>query len=205
MPLPANETRLSWPQEPASRHWTEPFLFLRSLLNDPLRIGALAPSSPKLSRLMASRVCASDDAVLEIGAGTGSITRALLETGLRPERLIAVERDPSLAAFLEREFPRVRVCCGDARDASRILHGCAIPPVKTVVSSLPLRNMPQDDQQEVVRAMVGALAQDGELIQFTYAAGCPVQPDKLGLRAECLGRVWLNLPPAAVWRFTAAQ
>lgn len=154
---------------------------------------------------MASRVRASDEAVLEIGAGTGSITRALLRTGLRPERLILVERDPTLAAFLEREFPRVRVYCGDALDAPRILAESAVSPVKTVISSLPLRNLPESDQLAVVSAMMNALARDGELIQFTYAAGCPVPADKLSLRAECLGRVWMNLPPAAVWRFTAAQ
>ncbi len=203
MPSPANENRLTLPSDCTTRYVTEPFLFLRSLLSDPLKMGALAPSSPKLSRLMASRVKASDDAVLEIGAGTGSITRALLETGLRPERLVVIERDPSLAAFLEREFPRVRVCCGDALNAAQILGDCCLAPVKTVISSLPLRNLPECDQLDVMRAMMGALSCEGELIQFTYAAGCPIASEKLGLSAECLGRVWMNLPPAAVWRFTA--
>jgi phosphatidylethanolamine/phosphatidyl-N-methylethanolamine N-methyltransferase len=179
-----------------------PLLFLRSLLNNPLKVGALAPSSPKLSRLMASRVDPGTDPVLEIGAGTGVITRALLEKGISPERLFVIEQDPFLAAFLRREFPNICVRRGEAIDAPCILAEEAIGRVKTVISSLPLRNLPMADQVETVRAMMNALAYGGQLIQFTYAAGCPIPSQRLGLKAECLGRVWMNFPPAAVWRFT---
>jgi phosphatidylethanolamine/phosphatidyl-N-methylethanolamine N-methyltransferase len=179
-----------------------PLLFLRSLINNPLKVGALAPSSPKLSRLMASRVDSATAPVLEVGAGTGAITRALLKKGVSPQRLFVIEQDPSLAAFLQREFPEVCVRCGEALDAGCILAEEAIGRVKTVVSSLPLRNLPVEDQIETVRAMMSALAQGGQLIQFTYAAGCPIPSQKLGLKAERLGRVWMNFPPAAVWRFT---
>ncbi len=179
-----------------------PLLFLRSLLNNPLKMGAIAPSSPKLSRLMASRVDAGTTPVLEIGAGTGVITRALLQKGINPQRLFVIEQDPSLAAFLRREFPDVSVRCGEALDAGCILAEEEVGRVKTVVSSLPLRNLPPDDQIETVRAMMSALVQGGQLIQFTYAAGCPIPSQKLGLKAERLGRVWMNFPPAAVWRFT---
>lgn len=180
-----------------------PLLFFRSLLQNPRTIGAVAPSSPKLSQLMASRVDpASSAAVLEIGAGTGAITRALLKKGVCPERLFIIERDPTLAAFLRREFPGVRIRCGEAIHASRILSDECIRSVKTVVSSLPLRNLPLHDQIRNVRAMMNALAQEGQLIQFTYISGCPIPSRRLGLEAECLGRVWLNLPPASVWRFT---
>ena len=179
-----------------------PLLFLRSLLNNPLKMGALAPSSPKLSRLMASRVDPGPDPVLEIGAGTGVITRALLQRGVSPERLFVIEQDPFLAAFLEREFPDVCVRQGEALDACCILAEETVGRVRTIVSSLPLRNLPHADQLETVRAMMSALAQGGQLIQFTYAAGCPIPSQKLGLKAECLGRVWMNFPPATVWRFT---
>jgi phospholipid N-methyltransferase len=52
-----------------------------------------------------------------------------------------------------------------------------------------------------VNAMLNSLAHDGQLIQYTYAVGCPIPTRLFGLKAECLGRVWQNLPPAAVWRF----
>ena len=49
--------------------------------------------------------------------------------------------------------------------------------------------------------MLKPLARDGQLIQYTYAPDCPIPTGHFDLEAECLGRVWQNLPPAAVWRF----
>jgi phosphatidylethanolamine/phosphatidyl-N-methylethanolamine N-methyltransferase len=183
----------------------ESFVFLRSLLLNPKAMGALAPSSGKLSQLMASTVDPAKSSVLEIGAGTGAITRALLERNLHPERLFIIERDPALAAFLCREFPRVRVCCGEAVHLSRILSAESVGRVDTVVSSLPLLNIPAADRMRNVGAMVRALAHGGQLIQYTYGPRCPIPSWRLGLEAECLGHVWLNFPPASVWRFTVKR
>jgi phosphatidylethanolamine/phosphatidyl-N-methylethanolamine N-methyltransferase len=182
-----------------------PFIFVRSLILNPRAMGALAPSSPKLSQLMASLVDPTNSSVLEIGAGTGAVTRALLARNVRPDRLIIIERDPSLATFLRHEFPGVRVRCGEAVHLSRILSDESIRRVDTVVSSLPLRNLPRVDRIKTVRAMVNALEHKGQLIQYTYFAGCPIPSNRLGLEAERLGRVWLNLPPASVWRFTVKR
>src|ERR1700745_254857 len=98
-----------------------PLLFFRSLVDNPGKVGALAPSSPKLSELMAATVHPNDFPVLEIGAGTGSITRALLRRGLAPERFYVIERDPTLAAFLQQRFPGVQVRCAEAVQAKHIL------------------------------------------------------------------------------------
>ena len=179
-----------------------PLVFVRSLLTNPKQVGAVAPSSPALSRLMTSTVEGSKGPVLEVGAGTGAITRELIQRGVHTDRLVLVERDPTMAAFLRRKFPRVRVLCGDALHSKRLLAAADMGPAGTIISSLPLRNFSRPEQIETLRGMVAALAGDGQLIQFTYAAGCPVPWRHLGLRAERLGRVWLNMPPAAVWRFT---
>jgi phosphatidylethanolamine/phosphatidyl-N-methylethanolamine N-methyltransferase len=148
---------------------------------------------------MASCVDAGTAPVLEIGAGTGVITRALLRKGISPHRLFVIEQDASLAAFLQRQFPQVRVRCGEALDARCILAEEFMGRVKTVVSSLPLRNLPIENQIQTVQAMVSVLAQEGQLVQFTYGVGCPIPSREIGLKAERLGRVWMNFPPAAVW------
>jgi phosphatidylethanolamine/phosphatidyl-N-methylethanolamine N-methyltransferase len=150
---------------------------------------------------MASRVNSASTPILEIGAGTGAITQALLERAVSPDCLFIIERDPELAEFLRHKFPGVRVRCGDAIHARRILSDLAVPCVQTVVSSLPLRNLSPADRAQNVDAMLDSLAHDGQLIQYTYASKCPISVRRFGLDAECLGRVWQNLPPAAVWRF----
>lgn len=182
---------------------TAPLLFFRSLLSNPKTIGALLPSSPPLCQLMVSRVEPGDAPVLEVGAGTGAITRALLDRGVPAAQLSIIERDPALAAFLERKFPGVGVYYGDAQDAHRLLPADIFGRIQTVVSSVPLRNLAPGELKMTVRAMLSTLVHRGQLIQYTYAAGCPISSRRFDVNAECLGRVWLNVPPAAVWRFTA--
>ncbi len=178
------------------------FLFILSLLKNPLAVGALVPSSPQLSRLIASQVGWGSSHVLEVGAGTGSITEALLSHGLPASRLLVIERDPALVAHLRERFPDIRIRCGDAEDAGAILSEEGIAQVQTLISSLPIRNFNDGDRIAIVRGMMEALAADGQLIQFTYAVNCPFPTAPLGLHAERLGRVWMNIPPAVVWKFT---
>jgi 23S rRNA (adenine-N6)-dimethyltransferase len=68
-----------------------------------------------ITRLVRACGAREGQLVLDLGAGTGAITAGLAETGAR---VVAVERDPRLAAGLRRRFagdPRVRVVEADLR------------------------------------------------------------------------------------------
>jgi phosphatidylethanolamine/phosphatidyl-N-methylethanolamine N-methyltransferase len=199
---PKRYTRFAYPNQRMTLQSSGRLLFVRSLLRNPSAVGALAPSSSRVSKLVASSVNGGTSSVLEIGAGTGSITGALLEHGVQPERLFLIERDPSLVAYLQDRFPGVRVRCGDAVHASHILSNESVGAVKTVVSSMPICNLSTPEKIATVRAILKALAPGGQLLQLTYAATCPLPIRSLNLEAERVGSVWMNLPPAYVWRFT---
>jgi phosphatidylethanolamine/phosphatidyl-N-methylethanolamine N-methyltransferase len=175
-------------------------IFFRSLLLNPKAVGAVLPSSRRLARLIASRVDRTAT-VVEIGAGTGVITQALLDRGIHSERLFVVERDPDLAIFLRSRFPKIHVICADALHSHELLRARAISSVQTIVSSLPLRNLPHVCKIELLKTMLSMLSRGGQILQYTYGTGCPIPAHHFGMKTECLGRVWQNLPPAAVWRF----
>jgi phosphatidylethanolamine/phosphatidyl-N-methylethanolamine N-methyltransferase len=175
--------------------------FLKSVYRDPTRAGALAPSSSALSKRIASRVRHDVSHVLEIGAGTGAFTRALLERGIPPGRVWAVEIDPSLASFLEQQFPAVHVLCGNAVDLAALLPSSVQGRIDTVVSGVPMRNFSRQERREIVASILQTLRPGGEFLQFTYGFRSPIETKGLSLKAERLGRVWNNLPPAAVWRY----
>src|SRR5258708_6350736 len=107
----------------------EAALFFVRWLKAPHRIGAVAPSSRHLGRAMADQVLgAGPGPIIELGGGTGSVTRALLEVGIAPERLIVVERDEKLHRILPPHFPTRPLIRAAARHLPRRLAPLAITP-----------------------------------------------------------------------------
>jgi len=89
--------------------------FLRQWVHHPGEMGAVIPSSSLLAEAMAKQLGGlGNGTVIELGAGTGTVTQALLGAGVRQDRLLIVERNPPMAAFLRQRFPGVRVIEGDA-------------------------------------------------------------------------------------------
>ena len=183
-------------------------LFLKRWLRRPFATGAVMPSGRLLAEAMAQTTCAEvadrKGFVVELGAGTGEVTKALLAAGLPPERLVLVERDPEFATFLRRHFHGPRTVEGDAARLPRLLEEHGIAPVATVVSSLPLLSLPADVVHGIVTGVFEALPRGGALIQFTYGPTPPV-PRALRQHFRLIGehgpRIWRNVPPAVVWTF----
>jgi phosphatidylethanolamine/phosphatidyl-N-methylethanolamine N-methyltransferase len=183
----------------------EAAIFFLRWLRAPHRIGAVAPSSRFLARAMAREVDVQGAGpVVELGGGTGSITRALLDAGLAPDRLIVVERDEHLYRLLCQRFPQVRVLHGDACHLVALLRPLGIDAVSAVVSGLPLMTMPKPVRRQIVEESFALLGESGRFIQFTYTLASPLADGGRGIIGRVAARVWLNLPPAHIWRYRRA-
>ncbi len=176
-------------------------LFLARWLKAPHRVGALTPASRHLARAMAEQIAPERGLVIELGGGTGSVTQALLEAGLPPERLVVIERDPAFYALLKKRFPLSKILRGDASRLGALLAPLGINCAAAVVSSLPLLSMPKPLRQRIVEESFALLAEHGTFIQYTYGAFSPLRRRKSGLKGEIAERVWRNFPPASVWCF----
>ena len=178
-------------------------VFLYNWLRAPLQTGAFMPSSGPLVRAMATQLDpVRTGVVVELGAGTGVVTKALLERGVPAERLVVIERSPEFCRLVGRKFPQVEVVRGDAQQLRKLLHHRGVGQVSAVVSSLPLLSLPFSTQRDIMRESVGALEPGGVFVQFTYGTRSPVQPAlvrRLGLNGRPVARVWRNFPPAVVW------
>jgi phosphatidylethanolamine/phosphatidyl-N-methylethanolamine N-methyltransferase len=139
--------------------------------------------------------------VLELGAGTGSLTQGLVRAGCSPERIIALEREPALAAVLRREFPTMTVIAGDATQIREHLAG-GVDRLAGVVSSLPMKWFPIAAQSAVVRPCRDLLGPGGCFLQLTNAFFSPLPVDRLGIKGREVGRVWLNLLPTQIWAYS---
>jgi phosphatidylethanolamine/phosphatidyl-N-methylethanolamine N-methyltransferase len=180
-------------------------MFFRQWLKAPRRMGAVAPSSPHLARAIARQipatVLAEQAPVIELGGGTGSVTRGLLEAGVRPDRLFVVERDPVLAELLRSRFAGVEVLCGDAAALPALLLPYDIQSVGTIVSCLPLLLFPEEFRTRLVESCFELLGTGRPLIQFTYGFQSPLAAQSGNLVSRRSAWVLRNLPPAFVWTY----
>lgn len=141
-----------------------------------------------------------DGYVLELGPGTGAVTEVLLEQGLPPNRLIAVEKSSILAEHLRVRFPGAMVIHGDAMELELLLKK-QMPialPLRVVISSLPLLNFPANCAEAITRGIHAVLGSQGRLVQFSYQI-LRTNPRLLqAFRLVNSRVVWRNLPPARV-------
>lgn len=173
--------------------------FFRNLRRRPRNTGAIFPSGPILAKTMASAIDPRGDGpVLELGPGTGVFTKALLERGIAPERLILIEFNGDFVRFLRQRFPGVTVIHASAFDLAKLWKERNLPPIAGIVSGLPLLNFPRDLCQQLIADSLDLLQPGGQYVQFTYAQR-PSVPAPRGAEVNLLKRVWLNVPPASVW------
>jgi phosphatidylethanolamine/phosphatidyl-N-methylethanolamine N-methyltransferase len=176
-------------------------LFFRGWLRNPLQMGSIIPSSPALCRRIAAAVeRAPDEYVLELGAGTGVITRALLAAGVPARRLVVVEIVPEMADFLRESLPGVTVITGDAFALETTLPAHVKRAIGTAICGVPLVLLPLERQRAFVTG-VEAVAPGRGFLLYTYCATSPLPYRKLGLRAARLAFTPLNFPPASVWHY----
>lgn len=202
------------------------YQFFSVTLRNMRSVGTLWPSSKALSRALATTVARATGPkrVLEVGPGTGPVTRAILQALKPGDRFDLVELNPAFCATLARtvldpwraKHPKVEIS----------LHACAIEEAPLpeagfdhIVSCLPLNNFPADLVQRIMDRYMLLLKPHGTLSYFGYAGirrvkGVIVGPkSRSNLRAisriedELLRRhrgqrqiVLPNFPPAYVHR-----
>jgi phosphatidylethanolamine/phosphatidyl-N-methylethanolamine N-methyltransferase len=179
-------------------------LFIRRWLANPLRVGAIAPSSRSLGRLVARHAVGSpDDVVVELGAGTGTITRELINAGAREDNLVLVELDGDLARYLRRWFPRATIVQDDASRPAEVVPDAVLGRAASVISGIPALQFPPDKQRGYMAQCARCLRPGGHVLQYTYSLKSPIRLGATGVTGRRLGLTLINLPPAHVWGYEA--
>jgi len=175
----------------------ETFQFLRGLFENPAGVSAVLPSSHTLAAALAAQIPSADGRVLELGPGTGAVTRAIIERGIPASRIVAVERDRGFADLLSERFPGLYALHGDALDLKSVL-GSPRESYVAVVSGLPLINFSMRTRRAVIEDALARVKPGGPFIQVSYRSR-PAIPESNDIMVRRTSFVWRNIPPGYVW------
>lgn len=184
-----------------ARGAANPVMFFCRWLANPLQMGSIVPSSDALCRRIVRHTRrAPDEAILELGGGTGVISRALLRAGTPADRLFVVEIVPDMAAHLRATLPGVQVIEGDARRLATLVPRHWHGRIGSVVCGIPLVLLPLAEQRRFIDA-IEAVAPGRGFLHYSYCATSPLPYRKHALAARREAWTPLNFPPASVWRY----
>ena len=143
--------------------------FLRSFLASPRKVGAVLPTSRRTVRDTLDLAPLEQARwVVELGAGTGVYTRAILERIGSDARVLAFEVDPELSSALASELrdPRLRVVNDSAVHLARHLDGAT---ADVIVSAVPFTSLPAPERRQILHAAREVLGPEGMMLVLQYS------------------------------------
>jgi phospholipid N-methyltransferase len=161
-------------ERPGMRYWAECGNFFREYRRHIRSTGALLPSSRFLAAALVSELGKPRSAarILEVGPGTGSVTRQIVERLLPGDRFDAVEINGRFVALLRRRFNQEWIFRFH-REQLHLIHA----PVEEmpgegiydyIVSCLPFNNFPAAQVREIFAAYERLLKPGGTLSYYEY-------------------------------------
>lgn len=146
--------------------WT----FFQAFLKSPLVVASIVPSSSFLTRRLIKVADATNgDVVVELGAGTGGVTRALLDAMPPDGRLLAIERTARFVHSLSRiEDGRLEVVHGCASAIGAELDCRGLPAADVVVSGIPFSTLPEALAAEIITSVYEALGPGGRFVAYQF-------------------------------------
>lgn len=185
-----------------ARHLNRNLRFFKGLVTQPKTVGAIVPTSVFMARRMASVANpASSLPVLELGPGTGVVTRALMRRGIAAENLVSVEYSKQFCKHLKREFPDIRLIQGDAFDLGTTLGEFDSAHFDCVISGLPLLNFSVESRVSLLEDALARLPKGRPFLQFSYGPTAPIPQGRGHYSVERFGWEIRNIPPAQMWLY----
>ncbi len=175
--------------------------FVKSFLKNPLRVGALVPSSPYLAeKMIDSADFSGAKCVVEFGSGTGAVTKKILQR--LPENcvLLSFEIEKSLAERLKKSIDdkRLIIINDSAERLAGYLKKYGCQEADYIISCLPLASLPKESAGRILETAKNCLKNNGRYVQIQYSL------NDFGNLKKVFSKVRLdfeirNFPPAFIY------
>jgi phosphatidylethanolamine/phosphatidyl-N-methylethanolamine N-methyltransferase len=185
--------------------------FLREFISKPGITGAVIPSTGFLAKAMVEGLnLDTAEAVLEYGPGTGIFTDYIARKIGQTTKFVAIEINPKLAMLFKAQHPQITLVEDSVANVRTICDSQGIHSVDCIVSSLPWAAFSESTQMTLLDATMTVLRPGGKFVTFGYLHSLRISSGKRF--AEILPKyfqavskspaVWMNIPPAFVYRCT---
>ena len=189
IPDPAPENRMS-----------DALLFARKFARKGRAIASIGPSGPDMCEAMVRDLDFSRPGVIvELGAGTGAITRSIVSRLQPHHRFIAVELESDFVDILRGRFPQTEIVRGDATSMEGTLDQLGVRQVRYVLSGLATPHLPLRAQVRLHRWLMNRLDPDGAYVQITYVPRIYANYYRRHFRDVRYTPIWKNVPPGGVF------
>jgi len=178
----------------------ETWRFFQAFMKSPMVVASVVPSSVFLKRRIVKAADPANAGVLvELGAGTGGTTQALLEAMGSRGRLVAIERTadfvPGLQAIDDERFEVVHGC---ASSIGSVLAERGYAGADVIVSGIPFSTMPEPLSAEIIDAVHLALNPGGRFVAYQFS-GRVAEYTRPVMGAPEVQHEILNVPPMRVF------
>lgn len=179
--------------------------FVKAAVRRPLEVSTVFPTSRALADRLLSYLGERElDRVVELGPGTGAITKYLAPFLPHPERYVGLEINPNMVRFLQESFPQLRF---ETASGERIAEIAGVGSVDAVVSSLPWTLIPVELQERMLIEIVRSLKPGGVFLTYVClnATWYPKAQAFHRFLRQHFSSVrkspveWRNIPPAFVY------
>lgn len=190
-------------KERLGRKFDEEIRFFKGWMEGPKQVGAILPTSSVTARRMASVINPQSGLpVLELGPGTGIITKAILQRGVRPEDVVSIEYSTPFYQHLLKTIQGVNFINGDAFSLQSILGDFKDSKFDAVISAIPMLSFPMEKRIWLLEDLLDRMPHGRPVMQITYGPVSPIIAKPDHYRIKHFDFVVRNLPPAQLWTYT---
>lgn len=172
--------------------------FMKKFFTQPKKNASIRPTSNNAAELLCSSLDRSKvHTVLELGPGTGPVTKYIVKSLHSGGKYYGIEYDAEFIALLEERFPAQsgQFLQGNVKDLSSIMQKNAIPFPDLIISTLP--NSVFEQYPHLVNELEVFLKKGTIFRAITYAPDLFVDVYK-HIHPKVLGHTWKNIPPLFV-------
>jgi phosphatidylethanolamine/phosphatidyl-N-methylethanolamine N-methyltransferase len=189
-----------------AQRFEEELRFFKGWVDEPKAVGTFVPTGSVTARRMASVIDVDSGLpVLELGPGTGVITRAILARGVEPGRLYAIEYSAEFYRHLVCDHPGVNFIHGDAFDVKTCLGDKRKLKFDSAISGVPLLNCPVPQRVRYVESLLDLLPQGRPVVQLTFGPLSPVPPGLGNYNVIRFDFILRNIPPTTLWLYNRGK